>query len=692
MPTTQIPRKKRRVAPSGRTGLHLRNRVPSTLAPIEAPAFEPVRVLALGIAVSFSFLLLILRLWYLQIAHGQEALDDAENNQRTSIRVVSPRGIIEDRKHEPLITNTSRIDVFIVPDRLDEWVRQEMRKIPRSKRGKGLRDRLETAAYQRLVDVLEDGTTVAELHATFKKNQQPSLSDPTPVKQDISQSQLARIAEGLADLPGVIPLSVPVRRYPKGKLAAQVLGYIKQVTPEGWKAERDARKKAASEGKDIDKLPDHRQTDYVGTYGLEKYYDDILSGEPGSTDYAVTAQGKRIKIVETKEAVPGARLTLTLDGQLQQTVENLMQGKKGAAVALDPRDGSVRAMFSFPTFDPTAFQRPITPEMVAGLNDGQNNRATSTKYPPGSTFKIVSSIAGLSEKKISRGTPITCVGSYKKKKCDGVHGTIALSSALTVSCDTYFYRVGELLGEDRLKTWCRNVGIGEKTGIDLSQDSMGRLSTSKAKAASFENQAKQYEAAGNKAKAESLRADAARGMNLGEIMMTGIGQGFTGVSPLQMAQVVSAVANGGKIYRPHLLDTAVAGDGSGRVIRKIKPELMHDIKLTREQWNAIRSGLRGAVTAGTARKTVSGSPFYIAGKTGTAELTKNGDNYAWFVCYASRKAGETPSIAVAVCLEPAIKGQHGGDVAAPIARRIVEAHFGMKGNDSLVLSASAGGD
>ena len=671
--------------------MHLRNRIPSTQAPVEAPEFAPVRVLVLGMIVVVSLLLLTLRLWYLQVVHGQEALDEAENNQRTSIRVLPPRGIIEDRNHKPLLTNTSRIDVFMVPDRLEEWIRQEMRKVPRGKRV-GLHARLEIEAYQRLVDALEDGTTVAELQKTFKKNQQPGPSDPTPIKQDITQAQLARIAEGLADLPGVIPQSVPVRRYPQGMLAAQVLGYIKQITPEDWKAERDARKKAVGEGRDTDSLPDHRQTDFVGTYGLERFYDGILAGESGSTDYAITAQGKRLRVVETTEATPGAKLTLTLDSQLQQTVEKLMQGKKGAAVALDPRNGSVRALFSFPTFDPSAYQRPITPEMVAELSAGEQNRATGTKYPPGSTFKIVSSIAGLSEKKIGTGTAITCVGSYKKKKCDGVHGTISLSSALTVSCDSYFYRVGELVGEDKMKKWCQSVGIGERTGIDLPTDTMGRLSTSEMKRLSFEAQARQYEAAGNLAKAQALRDDAARGMNLGEIMMTGIGQGFTGVSPLQMAQVVSAVATGGKIYRPHLLDKAVAGDGSGRAIKTVKPELTHDIKLTRAQWNAIRSGLRNAVMAGTARKTVSACPFYIAGKTGTAELTKDGDNYAWFVCYAARKAGETPSIAVAVCLEPAIKGQHGGDVAAPIARRIVEAHFGMKGSDSLALSASAGGD
>ncbi|MGC4045985.1 MAG: penicillin-binding protein 2 [Armatimonas sp.] len=693
----------------GRGGLHLRNRIPLERAPVEAPEMGQERIWILGGITLLGLLTLIGRFWYLQVAHGDSYLDEAKSNQRASVRIAPPRGIIEDRNGVALLTNTSRIDVFMTPNELGDWVEKEVRvrrkALKKEKKSlgeaevKALYKEVQRAAFQKLADRLE--VPVDPLLKEFEKNRL-GTSEPARVFAGATQAQLARVAEHLAELPGVTPMVVPVRQYPKGKLAAQILGYVDQISENALKQEQAVLAKADAEGQDTDDMPRHRPGDLIGTYGLEKYYDRLLSGKEGSIDYLVNAQQERLSVADEQKAIPGAKLTLTFDWKLQALAEKLMQGKKGAAVAIDPRTGGILAMCSYPSFDPAVFQkRPIAPEVFKEVSQGQLNRAVSGFYPPGSTFKIVSSIAGLAEGKIDTGTTFTCGGSYLKLKCDGVHGGVSLGKALTVSCDTYYYHVGQRLGEEKLKTWAQNMGLGQKTGIDLPHQTFGTpggyLSTSKAKERSIEGQLAQAKKAGNQALIAKLEREP-RYLGLGETMQTAIGQGLTAVSPLQMAQVASAVANRGTIYRPHFLKKATTSDGTGKVldIDEAKSRVAHEIKLSSYQWNAIQQGLRAVVTTGTARATVNSKFVYIAGKTGTAEKNKLGDNYAWLICYASRKPGEQPTIAVAVAVEPLVRGQHGSDMAGPIARRIVEGHFGIgltnPTNEATETVAPAGGD
>lgn len=675
----------------GRGGLHLRNRIPLERAPAEAPELGQERVLALGGLTLLGLLALVGRFWYFQVAHGDSYLEDAKSNQRAKVRVAPPRGIIEDRNGVALLTNTSRIDIFVTPSELGDWMEKEVRRRkkalkPTRKKGftkaevDALYQEVQQAAFKKLADKLE--VPIPPLLKEYEKNRL-GTSEPTRVFAGATQAQLARVAEHLADLPGVTPMVVPVRQYPKGRLAAQVLGYVDQISQPALKLEQEKLAKADEEGQDTEDMPRHRPGDLVGTYGLEKYYDRLLSGKEGSIDYLVNAQQERLSIADEQKAIPGAKLTLTFDWRLQALAEKLMQGKKGAAVAIDPRTGGILAMASYPSFDPAVFQRrPIAPEVFKEVSKGQLNRAVHGFYPPGSTFKIVSSIAGLAERKITAGTAFSCGGRYLGLNCDGVHGGVALQKALTVSCDTYYYHVGQRLGEDKLKNWAQTLGLGQATGIDLPDKPfgapVGHLSTSKAKELSIEGQLVQARKAGNKALVAKLEREP-RTMGLGEVMQTAIGQGFTAVSPLQMAQVASAVANRGTIYRPHFLKKAIASDGSNRVldIEDAKSRVAHEIKLKPEEWTAIQQGLRAVVTSGTARGTVNSQYVYIAGKTGTAEKNKQGDNFAWLICYASRRPGEQPTIAVAVAVEPLIRGQHGSDMAGPVARRLVEGHFGI---------------
>ncbi len=690
----------------GRGGLHLRNRVPLERAPGDAPEIPPVRVAALAALTALGLLVVIFRFWYLQVAQGQRYLDSAYANQRTSVRIAPPRGIIEDRNGVALLTNTARIDVFDPPTQQRDWVEKEVRRQKKSRKGHRWKqaeiDELYKAvrfdAFVHLSGIL--GTDPAEMLKEFEKNRTTS-SEPALVQRGISQDQLAQVAERLSELPGVLPMVVPVRLYPKGALGAQILGYIDQITADKLKREDSARVAARDAGQDDSLLPRHRSGDQIGTYGLEKYYDQLLSGTEGSIDYAVNNAQERQGVLEERPAVPGAKLTLTLDWRLQALAEKLMQGKKGAAVALDPRDGSVLAMASFPSFDPNAFQhRPISKATMDAISAGQLNRAVDGIYPPGSTFKIISSVAGLAEKKITTGTVFSCGGSYLKLNCDGTHGGVALRGALTVSCDTYYYHVGQRLGEEKLKTWAQNFGLGVSTGIDLPGKSFGEpeghLSTSKCKNDTNENLLEKARKAANQEEIAKLEREP-KFLTLGETMQTAIGQGFTAISPLHMAQVAAAVASRGKIYKPHFLKKATVSDGSNKIldIDEAKPRITNEIKLPKDQWDVIQQGLRAVVTSGTAQKTAN-SPFvYISGKTGTAEKNKSGDNVAWFICYASKKAGETPSIAVAVCVEPMVKGQHGADMAGPIARKLVEGHFGVGLTDTKPIKlplASTSGD
>jgi penicillin-binding protein 2 len=643
------------------------------------------RVLALGGLSTFALAVLIGRLWYLQVVQGQQHLNSAHANQRTQVRISPPRGIIEDRNGVPLITNTSRIDVFVTPGEQNDWIEKEVRRrkkaVRRRRWSQAESDALYEAArrvlFERLAGVLQ--LPVGPMLKEFEKNRLGS-SDPACVQKGISQAQLAQVAERLADLPGFIPMVVPVRQYPKGWLGAQMLGYIDQISADQLKAERKANDEALRKGAAPESLVRHRPGDLIGSYGLEKYYDRLLSGTEGSIDYIVNAQQEKLGIAEERPAVPGARLTLTFDWRLQDLAEKLMQGKKGAIIAIDPRDGAVLAMYSYPSFDPTVYQRRPIPQAVMDrdVTPGQENRALG-QYPPGSTYKIITAAAGLGEKKVSPVSSFFCAHEYQNLGCHGTHGSVALRGALAASCDVYFYHVGQRLGEEKQKAWAKHFGLGQKTGIDLPKDSIGKLSSSTQKKMSFEGMADQAEEAGNTTRAEKLRREAPLGMNLGEVMQTAIGQGFTATSPLHMALVVGAAANGGKIYRPHLLKKATSSDGKATVldIPEAKPTVAHTPPVPKEHWSAIREGLRAVVAYGTAHKTANSPYCTISGKTGTAEKNKLGDNYAWFVGYGSKSAGEAPSIAVAVVLEPYVRGLHGGDHAAPLARKLIEGHFGI---------------
>jgi penicillin-binding protein 2 len=362
---------------------------------------------------------------------------------------------------------------------------------------------------------------------------------------------------------------------------------------------------------------------------------------------------------------PGANVYLTLDTRIQQEAEACLEGRAGAIVVLDPKNGNILALASSPTFSPEAFERGLTIQEWQKLNQDKNhpmeNRAARGQYPPGSTFKIVMAVAGLEENVITPGTVIYCNGSLPVGNhvfhCwfKGGHGTVDLHRALVESCDVYFYEVGRLLGVDRIAKWSKRFGLGDPTGTDLDKEVPGLVPSTAWKQ-------KRYHQAWRE----------------GDTMSVAIGQGYNLTTPLQMARVVAAIANGGIVYKTHLVEKVE--NPAGEILYQAKPEVQSRLQASPATLETVRQALVGVVseTKGTGR-TARLPHIQVAGKTGTAQVvaldpddpkkkrSARTEDHAWFVAYAP--AGE-PRLAVTVLVE---HGGHGGSDAAPLARRVIAA-------------------
>jgi len=433
-------------------------------------------------------------------------------------------------------------------------------------------------------------------------------------------------------------------------MAAHVLGYLGEINQKQLKNLKD-------QGYVIG--------DEIGQYGLERRWEELLRGQSGGQQVEVDALGRRVRVLHEVTDVPGYTVHLTLDRQLQETAYEALKGKEGTIVALDVNSGAVLALASTPAFDPNTFARGIKSDEWTGLIKDQlrplSNRATQGQYPPGSTFKIVMSIAGLEEGVIQPESFIQDPGFYSfgnrsfRDWKKGGHGSVNLHKAIVESCDTYFYQLGPKLGVDRIAKWARAFGLGEKTGIALDDERTGTIPDTEWKR-------KRYR----------------QPWFPGETVSVAIGQGYVTVTPLQLANMIAAVANGGKLYRPYVVNKVESVDGA--TVREYGPELIRTIELKPDTLKRVRAALADVVSApggtgGAARSQV----VSIAGKTGTAQVVEMKGGYvkteqlayfnrdhAWFVSYAPV---ENPQVAIAVLVE---HGGHGGDAAAPMAKKVFE--------------------
>lgn len=590
------------------------------------------RVRILGIIVSLICSVLLLRLWIVQGLNGSKYLAEAEENRIKEIELAAPRGLIYDRNRRKLVKNRLAISLAIEPSAFKNQ-----------------------ALLKRLSQTLN--ISLKEIKSLIASKKYTPLA-PRVIKRDLTVETLSFIKEHQEEFKGVEIKEEAVREYPYGNLAAHVLGYVGEIADEELKNKNQAAYSA---------------TDLVGKDGVEKQYDDVLRGAKGREFVEVNAVGSIVRLIDKRQPEAGNSIVLSLDKDIQKDAEEaiaqaLVRAKKnkypranaGAIVVMEPNSGAILALASYPTYNPSSFINGISTNEWAQListsaNYPLTNRAIQSAYPPGSTFKVVTAIAGLNTGKISTASTVVCRGRWSglgqkwAKWCWNKvgHGVVNLERALAVSCDSYFYEVGLRLDQkshEELPSWARQLKLGEPTGVDLPGETGGRVPDPAWKKSFNKNWPENQP------------------WFPGDTVNMAIGQGDVLVTPLQLARLYAAIANGGIFYQPFIVKEVIGTDG--RPAYKAEPKEVGRLPLSSWQLAAIKRGLRRVVTEGTARGAFVNFKTPVAGKTGTSEVVGK-DDYAFFVAFAPY---DNPQYVVAVVIE---QGGHGGSTAAPAARHIL---------------------
>lgn len=559
---------------------------------------------------------------------GEDFKTLSENNRIRIVSLPGYRGNILDRNGEVMVSIRPSFNLYIVPE--------------------------DTKDINQILSILDTKFDIDK--DRIKKAIKLSLPfENVLIKRNIRRDIVAFIEEHNMDMPGIVLNVEPLRSYRNKKLAAHVLGYISEIN----KTELEELKGQ-----------DYRLGDFIGRYGIEKRYENVLKGTKGFKHIEVDSSGRELNILKSVSSEPGNNLVLTLDVNLQKTAERLLHKTKltGAIVAMDPNNGEILAMVSKPSFDPNLFAGGISTQNWSNLiNDKRHplqNRTIQGQYPPGSTYKIVTAIAGLEEGIISQDTTFTCPGYFKHGrriyrcwKRFG-HGSMNIKKALIQSCDVFFYQLGIKLGIDTIAKYAKKVGLGSLSGLSVQNEKKGLIPTAKWK--------------------EEERGEA---WLSGETVSASVGQGYNLVTPLQLVNLISTVANGGTLWKPTLVKRIESIDGN--VVEEVTPTIIKRVDIGFETMNIIREALLGVVhdKGGTAWRARIKN-IQIAGKTGTAQVVRikdeddKGDDvplklrdHAWFIAYAPYDA---PEIAVAVIVE---HGGHGGATASPIARSIIKTYY-----------------
>jgi penicillin-binding protein 2 len=577
---------------------------------------------------------LIVRMWYLQVIRGGELSLRSENNS-VRLRKIRPlRGLVMDTNGQILVDNQPSFDIIFMPN--------HARKI------QDAAIKLKTLYDERSWDFPSD----------FSSQCKKRLTAPVKIEKNIDWEKLALVETHAIDLPGVAVEVVPIRQYLGGEMTAHLIGYTGEINRE------DLQKDISGECS---------LGDISGKYGLEKYLDPYIRGKSGAEQVEVNVLGREIKLLGRIQPASGYNVELTIDARLQKAAWEALKGRAGAVVAMDPRNGSVLALVSSPSFDPNLFNGGISFEDWESLSTDPShpmeNRAISGQYPPGSTYKLIIAAAALEEGLITPETKFFCDGSFglgnRNYRCwqKKGHGRVDLHKAIVESCDVYFYNVGKLLGVDKIAEYARGFGLSVPTGIDLNREKGGLVPTKNWKISKFREP-----------------------WQMGETISIAIGQGFNLVTPLQLANAYASLANGGIVYRPRLIKTIKATDG--QVIKAFGPEQKGRIPVSQEHMDILRYALWGVVNekGGTGRALMR-KEADVCGKTGTSQVVGLPENekarrrkinlsryrdHALFVCFAPYRH---PEIAVSVIVENA---GHGGSVAAPVARKVIDAYFKNK--------------
>lgn len=630
------------------------------------------RIRIVLLAGALAFLLLAGRLAMLQLtSYGAQASEMAARNRAKIVWEDAPRGLLLDRNGTVLAQNRSQWDVEVVPA---DYPKQD------------------PAAAERIVRLLTEILRVPmpQVREALEQALGERALESVPLKgigEDVSFEVAAQVEARRLEMPGIQVGSDVRRFYPQGKLAAHLLGYVRAINAVQYEDLREVVYPLA----DPAEAPPFPARDSVyalnsviGQSGVEKlleYVKDadgriipILQGRRGYRLYEVNAKPEPIWVISERKPVPGATVYLTLDAKLQKAAEEALDGAlaqkglSGAAVVLDAQTGEVLVMASRPAYDPNKWIRGWTPQELRALNTDprrpQLNHAISGCYAPGSVFKLISSVAAFSTTNLSTGDSYYCPGAiyegrdHRRFGCWNKHDMVDYYKGMAESCDVYFYNMvlSKGLSSDALAQYARAFGLGSLTGIGLPGERPGFVPDRR-----WKQEAKQ------------------------EPWLTGntlhfvIGQGFLTVTPLQMAAVTAAVANGGKLPQPNLVKRIVWPDWSGYGTQEVTPPPGRRVEVDPKILERVRQGMRMAVSnqRGTGH-VMQGLGVAVAGKTGSAEHQPDRPSHAWFVCYAPADA---PRYAICVFVD---EGGHGGTTAAPVARKILAAALGVPATEPAV--------
>ena len=600
------------------------------------------RVVVAALFVLICFGLLAARFHHLQVTQFDYFHARAEGNRISVLPVVPTRGVIADRNGELLARNYSAYTLEINPARvrnLEQTIDALAQIVPIEERDR--------RRFRRLL-------------------RETKYFESVPIRTHLTDDEVARVVARLYRFPGVEVQARLFRDYPMGEAAAHVVGYIGRIN------ERDLQR--------IDErgeTANYRGSEYIGKSGLELSYQTELHGTTGIEQVEVNAGGRAVRLMSRISAIPGNDLELTLDMGLQRAAEIALGDRRGAVVAIEPSTGGVLALASTPSFDPNLFVDGISVADWRALSDSPDhpllNRAIYSAYPPGSTFKPFMALAGLQSgrrnaaQRFNNQGVFTFVGQRFVDRKSNCQNNVDLHRTIVYSCNTWYYQLAHELGIDAIADFMRPFGFGQRTGIDIPGEASGVLPSPAWKRSRFSSREQQQ-------------------WYGGETISVGIGQGYNAYTPLQMANALAAVLNGGKIYRPHVVNYVIDSITGER--KPVEPEPVARIPVDQKHFDTVIAAMVDVTTKGTAMRVFADAPYVAGGKTGTAQVfSLRGQRYvedkvaerlrdhSWFIGFAP---AENPTIALAVLVE---NGGFGSQSAAPVARQVMDYHLLGAAND-----------
>ncbi|MDI6751891.1 MAG: penicillin-binding protein 2 [bacterium] len=556
------------------------------------------------------FFTLFIGCFYLQIIKGNTFKRLSERNRIRLIPIPPDRGMIFDRNGTALAINQPSFSVSLIQTGLSS-------------------DELNSSLKK--ISSLIGFSKKEALKNISEKRYRPF--EPALIADFLSKDDVLKVAGSFLDIPGILIQPSSKRQYPEKELACHLLGYIGRISEEEFR-----------------EIEGYNKNGLIGKTGIEKYYEGYLRGKEGGEQIETDVNGRMTRILGKKPSVSGANLYLTIDAKIQRVAEQALGKNVGSIVVLDVRNGAILSLVSKPNFDPNCFTRPLTAKEVRALFQNSYrpmfNRVIQAQYSPGSLFKIIDAYVGLEKGIIDPRKTFFCTGKFKignrNFSCfeSHSHGNVDFISGIAHSCNIYFYRLGLEIGAEPLIESAARFGLGKKTGIDLLSEKKGYIPTPTWKEKIFKT--KWYQ---------------------GDTANLSIGQGYLLVTPIQMAVLTAAIANGGTIFRPFLVNKIEYPD---RKIERKKPIIQRTVSISPRTKKMLDDGLSGVVEYGTGQMAkIAG--VRIAGKTGTVQTS--GKDHAWFVCYAPIP---NPTVAMAILVE---HGGKGGIDAAPIAREILKEYM-----------------